>query len=194
MKIKTLISGKLDNNTYILCNDDNEFILIDAAAELQDIQARTEDMKFLGIILTHGHYDHFENLENIMNFYNVKCYLTEPELEKLYNPKGNYSIVFNKFVICKQPRENFVVLGEREEFELGSFKIKTFVTKGHTNGGICIEVDDALFTGDTKFAHTYGRTDLLTGSSEDMQQSLKYLEENYKGRQFYPGHGSSGII
>ena len=107
MKIKTLVSGKLDNNTYILCNDENEFILIDAAAELKDIQARTEDMKCLGVFLTHGHFDHFENLEDIINFYNVKCYITEPELEKLYNPKLNYSIVFNKFFTSKLLRENF---------------------------------------------------------------------------------------
>ena len=171
-----------------------EFILIDAAAELSDIQARTEDMKPLGVILTHGHFDHFENLEEIMNFYNVKCYITESEFEKLLNPKLNYSIIFNKFITCKQPKENFVILGEKEEFELGSFKIKTFITKGHTNGSICIDVNETLFTGDTKFARTYGRTDLLTGSEEEMQESLKYLDDNYKGRLFYPGHGRVGEI
>ena len=101
LQIKTLISGKLDNNTYILCNEQNEAILIDAAAELQDIIARTEDYKVLGVILTHGHYDHFVNLDKIVKHFDIKCYLTKPELEKLYNPKANYSIVFNEIKVSR---------------------------------------------------------------------------------------------
>lgn len=194
MKIKTLISGKLDNNTYILCNEQNEAILIDAAADLQDIVARTEDYKVLGVILTHGHYDHFVNLDKIVKHFDVKCYLTKAELEKLYNPKLNYSIVFNQIKTSKLTDENFEILDEEDEFELGSFKIKTFVTKGHTDGSICVEVEKILFTGDTKFACTYGRTDLITGSEEDMQKSLELLDKKYKGWEIYPGHGKPGKI
>lgn len=195
MKIKTLVSGKLDNNTYIVCNDDaTECFLVDAAADLEDIKPRVDEMKVLGIILTHGHYDHFVNLDKIMDYYNVKCYMTETDLEKLYNPKWNYSIVFNQIKTSKQPKENFVLLGENDSFSLGSFDIKTFVTKGHTDGSICIEVEKVLFTGDTKFCWSTGRTDLISGSEEDMQKSLEYLEKKYKGTTFYPGHGKPGVI
>ena len=77
---------------------------------------------------------------------------------------------------------------------VGSFKIKTFVTKGHTDGSICVEVEKTLFTGDTKFAWSCGRTDLITGSEEDMQQSLELLDKKYKGWEIYPGHGKPGKI
>jgi glyoxylase-like metal-dependent hydrolase (beta-lactamase superfamily II) len=194
MKIKTLISGKLDNNTYILCNDQNEAILIDAAAELEDIIARTEDYKVLGVILTHGHYDHFVNLDKIVKHFDIKCFITQPELEKLYNPKANYSIVFNQIKTSRLTEDNFKILTENDEFELGSFEIKTFVTTGHTNGSICIEIEKTLFTGDTKFARTYGRTDLITGSEEEMQQTLDFLDKKYKGWEIYPGHGKPGKI
>lgn len=196
MKIKTLKSGKLNNNTYIVCNDNDECILIDAAAEVADIKARTEDdgIKVLGVILTHGHYDHFENLDKIMDYFKVKCYVTESELEKLYNPKANYSITFNVIKTTRQPRENFEILKNQDNINLGNFKIKTFVTPGHTDGSICIEIEDKLFTGDTKFLWTCGRTDLITGSEEDMQKSLEYIEKHYKGKEFFPGHGRNGII
>ncbi len=195
MKIKTLVSGKLDNNTYIVCNDDaTECFLVDAAADLEDIKPRVDEMKVLGIILTHGHYDHFVNLDKIMSHYDVKCYISGEDLEKLYNPKWNYSIVFNQIKVSRQPRENFVTLADKDSFSLGSFNIKTFVTKGHTDGSICIEVEDVLFTGDTKFYNCYGRTDLITGSEEDMLESLKYIDKHYKGKTFYPGHGKTGVI
>jgi len=194
MKIKTLTSGKLNNNTYMVCNDNGECVLIDAAASLEDIIPRIEDYKVLGMFLTHGHYDHFVNIEKILDYYKIPCYITPPELEKLYNPKYNYSLVFGQFKICKTPKENFVLLKENDNIKLGSFDIKTYTTKGHTNGSICIDIDGNIFTGDTKFYLSYGRTDLLTGSDEDMQKSLKFLEDNFKGHTFYPGHGQSGTI
>ncbi len=194
MKIKSYVSGKLKNNTYMVINDDNECIIVDASAELQDIIPRIEDNKVLAVFLTHGHYDHFVNLEKILKHYNVKCYITGPELEKLYNPKYNYSPVFGLFKTCKEPRESFVILGEKEEFKLGKFNIKSFITKGHTDGSVCIDIDGTLFTGDTKFNSTYGRTDLLTGSVDDMQNSLSLIEKNYKGHDFYPGHGRPGVV
>ena len=194
MKIKTFVSGKLDNNTYMVINDEEECIIVDAAADLEDIIPRVEGCKVLGVFLTHGHYDHFVNLEKILKYFDVKCYITSSELEKLYNPKYNYSPVFGLFKTCKEPRESFIILDEKEEFSLGKFNIKTFITKGHTDGSICIDIDGTLFTGDTKFCYSYGRTDLLTGNEEDMQKSLEYIESNYKGCTFYPGHGKSNKV
>lgn len=194
MKIKTYVSGKLNNNTYMVINDEDECILVDASANLEDILPRVEGCKVLAVFLTHGHYDHFVNLEKIMKHFNIKCFITATDLEKLYNPKYNYSPVFGVFKTCKEPRESFVALGDKEEFSLGSFNIKTFVTKGHTDGSMCIDIDGVLFTGDTKFNHCCGRTDLLTGSEEDMQQSLEYIENNYKGHDFYPGHGKPNKV
>lgn len=195
MKIKTLINGKLNNNTYILCNENDECILIDAAAELEDIIPRVENLKVLGVILTHGHYDHFVNLEKIVKHFDIPCYITEQEYEKLQNPKANYSIVFNTIKTCKLAKEHFIFLNQPEdEFKIGEFEVKTFLTKGHTDGSICIEVNKELFTGDTKFLWSCGRTDLITGSEEDMAESLKLLEKKYRGRTFYPGHGKTGVI
>ena len=80
MELKKIISGKLDNNTYILKNEANECLIIDAAASLEEVKQEVAGSKVVGVLLTHGHYDHFVNLDDIINEYNVKCYLSELEV------------------------------------------------------------------------------------------------------------------
>ena len=194
MNIQTITSGSLRNDTYILSNEYNEGILIDASADIESIIDKTQNLKVLGIILTHGHYDHIENLDKIISNYKIKGYIHKNELEKLYSPELNYCNVFNAFMICSTPKEQFVLLEDKQEFNIGHFKIKSFLTKGHTNGSICLEIEGKLFTGDTLLHYSCGRTDLLTGSEEDMQKSLKFLHDNYSGWEYYSGHGKKGIV
>ena len=195
MLVEKIVSGRLRNNTYIVSNDNDECILIDASCELQEIENRVKSKKVLGVFLTHGHYDHFVSLENILKKYNVKCFIYKTEIEKLKNPKANYSIVFSKIVSIRIENEKFELLEDNQNIELSDFKIKIFLTKGHTDGSICIDVNnEALFTGDTLFKNSYGRTDLISGNEEEMQQSLNMLRANYLGKKFYPGHGESSFV
>lgn len=195
MTLKKIISGKLDNNTYILKNEANECLIIDAAASLEDVKKEVEDSKVVGVLLTHGHYDHFVNLDSIINEYNVKCYLNEFEVEKLYSPKLNYSIVFNTFYSTKLEEENFETISGNQEFNLGLFNIKAYLTPGHTNGCMCYLINDKfLFTGDTLFENSYGRTDLLTGDYAQIKKSLQFLKDEFLGFEFYSGHGETGKV
>lgn len=194
MELQTITTGSLHNDTYILTNNYKECIIIDASAPLEDVISATNGFKVLGIILTHGHYDHIQFLDEIMSYFKINGFIHKNEIEKLYKPELNYSRVFNAIKVCDEPREHFKLLNDREEFKIGHFNIKTFLTKGHTNGSICIEVDDKFFTGDTLLHWSCGRTDLLTGSEEDMQESLKWIRENYAGREYYSGHGKKGIV
>lgn len=194
MNIKIITTGNLHNDTYVLSNEFNEGIIIDASCKLEQIINATQNLKVLGIFLTHAHYDHIENLDEIMEHFNIKGFIHKNELEKLYKPELNYSHVFGVEKICSTPPERFVLLQDEEEITLGHFNIKTFLTKGHTNGSICLEINKTLFTGDTLLHWSCGRTDLLTGSEEDMQESLKWLSNNYKGWEYYSGHGKKGIV
>ncbi|MBQ3047462.1 MAG: MBL fold metallo-hydrolase, partial [Clostridia bacterium] len=133
--------------------------------------------------------------DTIIKHYQTKCYISEIELEKLYNPKMNYSIVFNTFYSSKLEEEHFVKLQDQNEFLLGNFKVKTMLTPGHTSGCMCYLINNTyLFTGDTLFKSSHGRTDLLTSSSDQMSKSLKFLKNNFSGQTFYPGHGEEGIV
>ena len=195
MLVEKIVSGRLRNNTYIVSNDNNECILVDASCDLSEIENRVKSKKILGVFLTHGHYDHFVNIEGILKKYDTKCFLYKTEIEKLKNPKANYSIVFNKIVALRVDPARFVLLEDRESIKLSDFDIKIFLTRGHTDGSICIDFNgEALFTGDTLFKNSYGRTDLISGSEEDMKQSLMMLKENFFGRKIYPGHGDTSIV
>ena len=196
MQIEKITSGKLNNNTFILSNDKDECILIDCSCDIDEIIKRTKDLKVLGVFLTHGHYDHFMSLEKVVNKFEVKCYISSLDYEKLFNPKMNYSIVFNKIHSVKLNENKFVLLeSNKGEINVENFKIKYFSTPGHTNGSLCYGVNDEfLFTGDTLFARTCGRTDLISGNEEEMTKSLHFLSEKFLGKKFYPGHGANGVV
>ncbi len=194
MKIDKIISGKLDNNTYILTKGD-DCIIIDASCKLDLILEKTSGKNVLGVFLTHGHYDHFEHLDEIIKHFNVKCFLSGADKAKLFNPKYNYSVIFGRLFSCSLGDECFVELKNNQDVNLGNFNVKCLLTKGHTDGSMCFFVNNqALFTGDTLFDDSFGRTDLLTGNEEDMKKSLKFLKTMFKNVPIYPGHGDEGAI
>ena len=196
MIIQKIVSGKLDNNTYVVANNKNECVIIDASCSVEELKKTVGEKQVLAVLLTHGHYDHFINLDNILTEYpQIKCFVYQTELEKLYSPKLNYSIIFNNFFTTKLDESRFEKIQDGQEFSIGSFNIKVILTKGHTDGSVCYLINNAyLFTGDTLFLGTHGRTDLLTGSSSHMQKSLRFISKNFKGLPFYAGHGDDGIV
>ena len=195
MQIEKIVSGRIDNNTYILKNEANECLIIDASASLEEVKTIVADGHVVGVLLTHGHYDHFVNLDKIINEYQTKCYISKLELEKLYSPKLNYSPVFNTFFSTKLEEDSFEKLNDEQQFNLGQFNIRAMLTPGHTCGCMCFLIDNKhLFTGDTLFECSHGRTDLLTSNERDMKNSLKFIKDNFAGFTFYAGHGENGIV
>lgn len=194
IKIDKIVSGNLNNNTYILSKN-KECIIIDCSCSLEQIKIKTKNLKVLGVLLTHGHYDHFVSLESVINYFNVNCYVSSLDLEKLFSPKMNYSIVLNKFYSVKLPQNKFTLLPHKKgKFKLGCFDISYYLTPGHTNGSLCFLIDNFLFTGDTLFSGSYGRCDLITGNKTDMINSLKFLRNKFLGFTIYPGHDSEGTV
>ena len=196
MQVEKIVSGKLRNNTYVVYNKNNECLLVDCSCSLEEIISRTKNAKVLGVLLTHGHYDQFCSLDQVLEHFKINCYVHNLDFEKLFNPKSNYSIVFNKIYSVKTPKENFVLLdNNNNSFKLGNFNIKFFQTPGHTNGSVCYLINDEfLFTGDTLFSNCCGRCDLITGNEQQMEESLKFLTKKFSNSKFYPGHGSLGEL
>ena len=126
MQIEKIVSGRIDNNTYILKNEANECLIIDASASLEEVKTIVADGHVVGVLLTHGHYDHFVNLDKIINEYQTKCYISKLELEKLYSPKFNYSPVFNTFFSTKLEEDSFEKLNDEQQFNLGQFFVIFF--------------------------------------------------------------------
>ncbi len=169
-------SGIFQINTCHLKIRDKDF-LIDPGF---GISKYVDTEKIYSVILTHGHYDHISGLKEIKF---DKIYISSEDKPMLQNAELNYSVLFGK---------SFSISPEESVFDIDS-ELEGFVvlkTPGHTYGSRVIIYEDKIFTGDTVFPTTIGRTD-LNGSKTLMNHSLKMLKEYFKNLPngtIYPGH------
>lgn len=182
MKVNKCVSKFLDSNTFIVIKN-GEAIIIDAAADLQDVVEAVEGNRVLGIFLTHGHYDHsFYVLEYVKKF---KCPVFGGKgiCKVVKNPDYNYG---NNFSIdLKKANE----IEEDCKITCGGIEVKAYLTKGHSECSMSYQIEDDFFAGDTVFHKGIGRTDLITSDNQQMFESLKKINQlNFKA--LHSGHGS----
>ena len=176
MLIKTLPVGQLETNCYIVTNENTlECVVIDPGDESCTIMNYIEEnkLKCRAIMITHGHFDHVGALEAVMGETGAPVYINERDAKNF---------------------QGFVNYEDGDEIELAGLKFKILATPGHTPGGVTIIVEDAMFTGDTLFRGSCGRTDLPGGNVEDLMRSLKKIclvEGEY---EVYPGHMDSSLL
>lgn len=194
MLVKRLQVGALASNCYILSDDDKNAVVIDPGAEPHTILKEIEDLnlKIEWIILTHGHADHIGAVEEVKNSTGAKVAIHEKDAKMLVSSKENLSFYMGNGIT--QPPADKELKGE-EVIKVGKLMLEIIWTPGHTPGSICIKAGKFLFTGDTLFAGSIGRTDFPGGSYEEIINSIKtkllVLEEDAR---VLPGHGSESTI
>jgi glyoxylase-like metal-dependent hydrolase (beta-lactamase superfamily II) len=193
LKLKVFEEGIFESNVFLIVNDDNEAIIIDAGVETSIIKSYIKnDINIKYILLTHAHVDHIYYVNDYSKEFNCKVYLNENEKEIAFNAVNNVSYVMGEEIILNSDYE---VLRDEQILDFGSSKIKVIETPGHTPGGVCFLTEDKLFTGDTLFSKSIGRTDLYRGNTEILIKSVKnkllVLDDNVK---IYPGHGMDSTI
>lgn len=155
----------------------------------------------LGIIVTHGHMDHILTADDWRNKYKVPLLIHTADAHMMTDSLANVSAMFGR-PLSWQPADN--TLTDNEEIDLGDGSImKVINTPGHTSGGICLHLTDkngaqvALFTGDTIFADSVGRTD-LGGSDQELRSSINKIRSmlinSNQEMIVYPGHGPSIVF
>lgn len=196
MILNTYVAGPFDANNYLLMDKNTkEAVLIDCSEYKQEI---IEDIYKLGakvkyILLTHGHFDHILGVNKMTEALGVDAYIKNADIILAENintmPK-----------LLNLPMAEVPIINGRiedwQEFQLGEHKIKAIPTPGHTEGGMSFLVDNEfLFSGDTLFCQSFGRTDLFGGNIKKLVNSIKNvlfaLEDNII---VYPGHGQSTTI
>lgn len=182
-------------NTYIVSND-HDILIIDPAIDERSIEQMIrryfENQKVVGIILTHGHYDHFKTLKEVYQKYKVPVYISKNDYPKINDVVLSCA---NLFGILKSDSFDYPVTYLQEgNIEIGSFKLKIMFTPGHTNGSVCIIMEEKLFSGDTLFLDGVGRTDLPTGNVVMLNNSIEKLMNLKTDYQVFPGHGDSTTI
>lgn len=191
------ILGEIGTNCYLLYNKEKkEAVLIDPADEADKIMAMiaSKNCQLTAILLTHGHYDHIGAAAKVREDTKALLYAGEYEKEVLANPDINLSAVMSSHPI-RLTADRW--LQDGEIIELAGITIRCIHTPGHTKGGMSYYVKDAgiLFSGDTLFAASVGRTDFPTGSMSEIVRSIKskllILPENTK---VLTGHGESTSI
>ena len=191
MEIKRLIVGMVQTNCYIAVHPETKEAVIvdpgDEAARIEDALAQT-GAKAKAILLTHGHFDHVTAMEELRRDLGVPVYACEQEQAVLADPDKNLSVQFQGGGLHLKAD---MLLKDGETFEAAGYTFQMLHTPGHTVGGCCyyLPEEHRLFSGDTLFCASIGRTDLPTGSSSQLVRSVKekimILPEDTK---IYPGH------
>ena len=183
-------------NMYIIADENTkEGVLIDAGGGIDKIVNFIENMqiKLKYIILTHCHVDHVAGLRTLKKEYpRAQIIINVEDAEGLADASINmceYLGVENNFLNAD------ITVKEGDKIQFGDLEALIIHTPGHTAGSMCILIKDALFSGDTLFKGTRGRTDLKTGSEREILWSIKdKLLELPENTIVYPGHGATTII
>ena len=180
MLIKTIPVGQLETNCYVVSDEDTmECAVIDPGDESNTILYYLEDnhLKCRAILITHGHYDHVGAVLPVMEETGAPVYINEKDSGDDYQGGSKLPAAqVGKFY------------SEGDEVRVGGLTFRVLETPGHTPGGVTLICGDALFTGDTLFAGSCGRTDFAGGSMEVELQSLAKIAALPGDYEVYPGH------
>ncbi|WP_027625921.1 MBL fold metallo-hydrolase [Clostridium lundense] len=191
MNIQRIPVGVYAANCYIVIDEETkDAIVVDPGSEYAVIK---DEIKKLGanikyIFVTHGHIDHTGAVAELREFLNVPVCLNEKDEKLIMN--GGY--MFGTPENCGKAD---IQIEEGDMFTIGNMKLKCIETPGHTLGGMCFIIDNVVFTGDTLFSGSIGRTDFEGGSFESIIDSIKRkLLVLPQDTIVLPGHGDHTTI
>lgn len=196
LMINQYVVGAVQTNCYFAINQETKEVLVidpgDNAKQLAE-RIRKDELKPVAVLLTHGHFDHAGGAAELAEEFQVPVYAHEEEKETLEDPKLNVSWMMGK-------EEHFSAneyVKDEQELDLAGFHIRVLHTPGHTVGGCCyyLPYEDVVFSGDTLFCMSVGRTDFPKGSMSVIVRSIKeklmVLPEH---TTVYPGHNDVTTI
>lgn len=174
LRVEQYVVGSVQTNCYFAINENtNEVLMIDPGASAGRLAEIIDEEKLnpVAILLTHGHFDHAGGAAELAEHYGIKVYAEEHEKETLENPAINLSGWEGRELVYHAD----VFLRDEQEIDLAGFHIRVFHTPGHTVGGCCyyFSYQNVVFSGDTLFAQSVGRTDFPKGSASALIRSIE---------------------
>ncbi len=190
MKIEQYCVGQVQTNCYFAINEKTqEMVVIDPGdfAQLLEEKIKQKGLKPKAVLLTHGHFDHAMAAQELAGIFGVKIYAHEAEKETLEQSGLNASGMIGR----RDSYQADVFVKDGQVLQLAGMDLKVLHTPGHTEGGCCFysEEEKVLFSGDTLFCQSVGRTDFPRGSMSQLIRSIRDkllpLPDDVK---VYPGH------
>ena len=193
MKIEKFSLGILGANCYLLINEETkDTVVVDPGGHSKKFTAYIEEEKLnlVAILLTHGHYDHIGSVNEVAAHFGCKIVGAAKEMPVFTDPALNCSQFVGGPIIVHPD----ILVSEGDKVTVGDMEFDVMETPGHTVGSICFIGKDIIFSGDTLFQGSCGRTDLPTGDWDDIKKSLKRLAALPGDYQVYSGHGPATTL
>lgn len=188
MKVISEKFGSMDNNCSLIIDEKtNQSALVDCNEFSQKMIDMIGDTDLKYILLTHGHFDHIIGVKSVKEKYGAQVVISKEDEPMLNSSKLSLA------VFCNAPQNNVdadIIVKDGDEITLGEIKIKVMATPGHTSGSVCYIAENCIFSGDTLFYCSCGRTDFPSGSPEQMMSSLKKLKALDGDYKVYTGHNN----
>ncbi len=186
MKLYNVKTGLLRVNSYFLVDENtNNAVVIDSGENYKTIKETAQKLKvkIIAVLLTHAHFDHAGNVFELQQS-GAKIYVSEKDAPKLLNDQNLAKNFGRKFNYCVADS----TFKDGDVLTFGEIKLEVIETPGHTDGSVTFKTQNKLFTGDTLFYDSVGRTDFETGNLEDLVNSVQKLFALDGDYEIYPGH------
>ncbi|MFO7871269.1 MAG: MBL fold metallo-hydrolase [Kiritimatiellia bacterium] len=196
MQIETVVTGPFQANCFVVDNEAGKALILDPGAESEAISGliKEKGLVVAAYLLTHGHMDHISVLADIYENFPAPVLIHQADLAWAFEPQNEMPPFYP--VPRSLPGNAFVTAAEGDRRTDAGITYRVLGTPGHTPGGVCyfFEKDKVVFSGDTLFAGSAGRTDFPGGDMRELTLSLKRLSELPDDTAVYPGHGPATTI
>ena len=197
MKIEKYVVGMIGTNCYLVINEETkDTVMVDPGAYPTKLKnaVKEQGLKLKAVLLTHAHFDHIMGLSDVMEDIKIPVYVEEADLPMMMDGESYLS---SGYMRGGYQFADAVPVRDGQQLQIAGFQFRVIHTPGHTPAGCCyyFPYEDVIFTGDSLFCGSLGRTDFKGGSMSDLVRTVKVkimtLPEH---TEVYPGHNDTTTI